>query len=29
VADIQEMPVRAFFDAPDDEVAQVPKVELS
>lgn len=29
VADIQEMPARAFFDAPDEEVAQVPKVELS
>lgn len=29
VADIQEMPARAFFDVPDDEVAQVPKVELS
>jgi LemA protein len=29
VADIQEMPARAFFDAPDDEVAQVPKVELT
>lgn len=29
VADIQEMPARAFFDAPDDEVAQVPQVELS
>jgi LemA protein len=29
VADIQEMPPRAFFDVPDEEVAQVPKVELS
>jgi LemA protein len=29
VADIQEMPPRAFFDAPDEEVAQAPKVELS
>ena len=28
VADIQDMPERAFFDAPDDEVAKVPKVEL-
>lgn len=29
VADIQEMPERAFFDTPDEEVAQAPKVELS
>ena len=29
VADIQEMPERAFFDTPDEEVSQAPKVELS
>lgn len=28
VADIQEMPERAFFDAPDEEISQVPRVEL-
>lgn len=29
VASIQEMPERAFFDEPDDQIAQVPKVELA
>lgn len=29
VADIQEMPERSFFDAPDDEIAKVPTFELS
>ena len=28
VANIQDMPERAFFDAPDDEVAKVPTVQL-